>query len=203
MSEPPINVYYTHPFSAAGKRHLESLFSNISEWKTFNYILYNEAHNGLSPLQLFQHLGRTWSDRQYAVIVDQRTATEIGTSASLTAAVAASWQITLNDEWDLYRGSQDLESMPEGERNTFLRGLAEQRANREAQESGGEEWFWEPNSEQKGVEAILWQVKSVRADLSGVDYISSVYDVKDIRDMHLHFKLSADNNNGVFSAPHT
>lgn len=188
MASLPVNVYYTYPFSPPSKQRLETLLSTVSEWKTFHSVPYDEAYNGLSPSQLFQHLGNTWSGVEYAIIADQRTATELDASASATptVTVAASCQITLEYEWDLYRGSQDLESMPEAQRNTLLRGLAEQRANREAQESGWEEWFWEPNSEQRGIDAVLWQVKSVRADLGGMGYISDVYDVKDIRDMHLH-----------------
>jgi len=205
MAEPPVRVYYTFSFTQPAKQHLESLLSNVSESSTFLSVPYDPAHNGLSASQLFHQLGNTWSDRSYAVIADQRTATEIETSApgGPTVTVAAAWQITPGDEWDLYRGPQDLESMPETQRTAFLRGLAEQRANQEAQESGGEEWFWEPNSEHRGIDAVLWQVKNVRADLAGVGYICSVYDVKDVRDMHLFFKRSSDNNGGVFHPPPT
>ncbi|GLB39878.1 hypothetical protein LshimejAT787_0703880 [Lyophyllum shimeji] len=203
MAQPPVRVYYTCPFSQPAKEHLESLLSNVSEWTSFSSVPYNPAHNGLSPSQLFQHLGNTFSETSYALIADQRTATELEGSAPTdpTLTVAAAWQITPGDEWDLYRGPQDLDSMPEDQRIALLRGLAEQRANQEAQESGGEEWFWEPNSEQRGIDAVLWQVKSVRADLAGAVYICSVYAVKDIRDMHLYFKRTADTSGGVFHPP--
>ncbi|KAF8065216.1 hypothetical protein FPV67DRAFT_1671492 [Lyophyllum atratum] len=199
-------VYYTYyPFSQTVKQHLESSLSNVSEWITFSSVPYDEAHNGRAPAQLLQYLGNTWSGPSYAIIADRRTAVEVDAAdpTSLTITVSASWQITPGDEWDLYRGPQNLDSMPEAQRIAFLRDLAEQRANRDAQASKGEEWFWEPNSEQKGVDAILWQVKSVRADLAGMGYVCSVYDIKDIRDMHPHFKRSADNNGGVFRAPST
>jgi len=197
MAEPPVHVYYTYPFAQDAKQHLEMLLAGVSEWLTFASIPYDQAHNGLSPSQLFQLLGNNLAG-PYVVIADQRTATEINAPTSPTVIVAAAWEITLGDEWDLYRGSQDLDSMTEAQRIAFLRGLAEQRANQEAQESGGEEWFWEPNSDQRGIDAILWQVKSVRADLEGVGSICSVYSVKDVRDMHLYFKHSADNSGGVF-----
>ncbi|RDB15141.1 hypothetical protein Hypma_005180 [Hypsizygus marmoreus] len=197
MAERPISVFYTHPFSPGARQALEALLSNVSEWMSFSSIPNDNNHHGLSPAQLFRQVGHSWPEHPFAIIADQQTAAEIDASRPPTVIVVASWQITLHDEWDLYDGPENPATMPEAQRIAFLRELAEARAIQEAQESGGEEWFWEPNSEQNGIDAV----KIVRADLAGMGYICTVYGVKDIRDMHQYFKRTADSTGGVFHSP--
>lgn len=175
----PVNVYYTHPVSSATQQRLAALFAAADvSGGPFRHITYNPAHNSLSPIQLLQGLHYDFGRYSYAIIVDQRTEEEIY-SAHPTVTVTTAWEITPAYEWEIYDGDINLDELPEIERLTLLHGLAEARAVQD-----GDPWVWESNSEQRELHASLWQVKSVRADVEGAEYICGVYSVKDRNDMH-------------------
>lgn len=180
----PVKLYMTHPLTSDDLERL--LSSSISSPVRFEAQPYDQAHENLSPLQLFQRVDDLISSgHSHFVITDARTHSELSQAdAKLTVIVAGIWNTSPEYEWDLYRGLIDIENLPEARRLALLKQLAEARAVAEANESGAEEWAWESSSDQRGLEAKLWQIKVLRADLKGMAYACSVYDVKDIRDTH-------------------
>ncbi|KAH8812798.1 hypothetical protein F5884DRAFT_786406 [Xylogone sp. PMI_703] len=182
-------VYYTHQFDDTSKSALESSLADVTEYNKYVSMPYDESYRRLSPMQLFQRLGNTWpgTRHRYVLIADERTLTEINSSSPPTVTVAAAIAPDLQNEMYLqrHRGVQGLESPENPQTIALVRDLAEQRVRQQVEESG-DEWFWEADAESKGLNAVLWQVKSVRADMGGAEYICMVYSVKDITDMHRH-----------------
>ncbi|KAF5339282.1 hypothetical protein D9758_013299 [Tetrapyrgos nigripes] len=196
----PAKLYMTRPFT---ENEIEHLLSLVHPSFRLQVQSYAEDHYGLSPLQLFRRLEDTYfgTGHPYFIIADERTHQELfPLGITPTVIVAGIWSNSPEDEWDLYRGSVDLDSLPEQERLDLLRQLAEQRAQQEADESGNEEWAWQRNFEQHGTDAKLWQIKTIRADLKGMVDAGSVYDVKDrdLRDSHKTFVREAQGNGGVY-----
>ncbi|KAJ7085863.1 hypothetical protein C8R43DRAFT_313404 [Mycena crocata] len=195
--KPTVQLFYTAAFPPASRSRLESLLASSNQYFDYEPI-HDPTFDGLSPSDLFRCRNFTFP-RNYAVIADIRTLSELHSNMIPTLLVVSVRSITPQDEWDRYNSPGDISLLTTYIRLALLRALAEERVTLDPHTA---DWFWaEPHSRQ--YQDILWQVKTLRADPAGAHYACSVYAVKEkdmenMDEMHALYRGEAMKANGVF-----
>ncbi|KAJ7141505.1 hypothetical protein C8R44DRAFT_727084 [Mycena epipterygia] len=195
-----IQLFYTAPFPPASRSHLESILSASSEYLSAasEYLeyeaIYDPAFNGLSPSDIFKRRNFSFSSQPYALVADDRTLAELHSNTSPTLCVVSVRNFSAQDEWNLYDGPGDLSLLSPFVRLALLRALAEERATLDPHTA---DWFWD-NPKIREYTALLWQIKTLRADPAGVNYTCFCYGVKDRDTMHALYSNEAAKTGGVF-----
>ncbi|KAJ7282880.1 hypothetical protein C8J57DRAFT_1463473 [Mycena rebaudengoi] len=191
-----VDLFYTVAFPPAARLHLEALLSSAESHLHFRPS-YDAAFDGLSPANLFKHFHSSLSRHSYALIADRRTLSELsGPNTVPTVIVASAHSTTSQEDWDRYKidGPGDLSLLHEPVRWALLRAMCEERLTQDPRTDG---WF-HASPRDYSLTSIMWQIKTVRADLAGASYACRVYATNNINDMHALFSDEAAKTGGVF-----
>ncbi|KAJ7045818.1 hypothetical protein C8F04DRAFT_1249194 [Mycena alexandri] len=187
-----VELLYTTPFSPASRSRLENILSATSAQIEFQSS-YDAAFDGLSPADLFKCRNFSFA-RNYALVADDRTLTELRANAVPTVAVVSVYKTTAMDEWNVYTGPGDISLLTPMVRLALLRAMAEERVTLDPHTAA---WFWEVKSNREYTNQ-LWQVKTLRADPTGASCACLAYAVNDKSALHALYANEAEKTGGVF-----
>ncbi|KAF7315668.1 hypothetical protein MIND_00082400 [Mycena indigotica] len=200
MFATPIQLLYTFPFSPTARILLERTLST----QGLDFAgLYDPAFDGLSPSDLFRRRDLTFG-HNFALVADERTLKELDSHLPPTLSVLSVRSRTPIDEWGDYTGP-DLNPLSWSVRLALLRSMVKERLTLDSKEHPDSDSFWENPKPPHRYDEKIYQIKWLRANISGAIQACQAYadadnqyPAKDKNALYTEFKLQADKTGGVF-----